>query len=130
MHYEETEAFSRDLKKLLKRYRSLKDDLEGVKKNAIELFHCTGLDNQSVFRIPNTGTDTFQFYKVKKFACKALKGKGNRSGMRLIYCYIAAEQKVIFLELYHKSDQADADKDRMKDFLSSRLSHLLQDHRD
>lgn len=123
MRYEETREFARDLKKLVKKFRSLGEDLEVVKRNAIELYHCKGLDNRSVFRIPNVGSAAVQIYKVKKFACKALKGKGNRSGLRLIYAYTPKEQQVIFLELYYKADQENEDRHRIKDFLTTHEPH-------
>lgn len=115
--YEETEEFARDIKKLLKKFRSLREDLEVVKRNAIELFHVHGLDNRSVFRIPGLGSGGILPYKIKKFACKALKGKGNQSGMRVIYAYLVQVQKVVFLEMYYKADQANENRQRVTDFL-------------
>ncbi len=51
MNYFETEPFLRDLKKLLKKFPTLKDDLKSVKKAAIELYHTHKMDNQSVFEL-------------------------------------------------------------------------------
>lgn len=122
MTYEETDEFAHDVKKLLKRFRSLHEDLEVVKRNAIELYHCKNLDNRSVFRIPGLGSGSVQPYKVKKFACKALKGKGNRSGIRVIYAYLVQSQKVVFLEMYYKADQANENRQRITDFLKRLVS--------
>jgi hypothetical protein len=115
--YDETEEFAHDLKKLLKRFRSLREDQEVLKRNAIELFHVHGLDNRSIFRISGLGTGDVLPYKVKKFACKALKGEGNRSGVRVIYAYLVKVQKVVFLEIYYKSDQENENRQRVTDFL-------------
>lgn len=120
MTYEETDEFAHDVKKLLKRFRSLREDLEVVKRNAIELYHCQALDNRSVFRIPGLGSDAIQPYKIKKFACKALKGKGNRSGIRVIYAYLKKAQKIVFLEMYYKADQTNENRQRITDFLRKR----------
>ncbi len=69
MNYDETEEFARDFKKLLKNFSSLRDDLEVVKKSAIELFHIHKTDNRSVFEIQGVGnTEELQFYKIKKFS--------------------------------------------------------------
>jgi len=43
--------------------------------------------------------------KVKKIACKALKGRCVNSGLRLVYAYFQQEEKVTFIEIYHKDDQ-------------------------
>jgi len=82
--YDKTEKFSQLLRKLSKRYRTLPEDLEIVKKAAIELLHVKTLDNQSCYKLQGFSTEPCEIYKVKKFACKALRGTGNRSGMRLI----------------------------------------------
>lgn len=101
--------FDKDLKQLLKKYRSLNDDLMEVK---------TILKKKPderppfSFRIDNLGLETCVI-KVKKIACKALKGRGVNSGLRLIYAHFEAEQKIIFIELYHKNDKENEDKQRI-----------------
>jgi hypothetical protein len=52
--------------------------------------------------------------KVKKIACKALKGRGVNSGLRLIYAYFPDEQKIILIGLYHKNDKGNEDRSRIK----------------
>jgi hypothetical protein len=51
--------------------------------------------------------------KVKKIACRALKGKGVNSGLRLIYAYFPDEKRIIFIELYHKNDKENEDRSRI-----------------
>jgi hypothetical protein len=48
-------------------------------------------------------------------ACKALKGRGVNSGLRLIYAHFPEEQKITFIELYHKNDRENEDKTRITD---------------
>jgi hypothetical protein len=48
-----------------------------------------------------------------KIACKALKGRGVNSGLRLIYAYFPDEQKITFIELYHKNDKENEDRIRI-----------------
>jgi mRNA-degrading endonuclease RelE of RelBE toxin-antitoxin system len=119
IEYLETTEFSRDWKKLSKRFRSLSDDLEVVKKNVIELFHLMQINNQSTFPIPGCCTKEILVCKVKKFACKSLKGKGNRSGVRLIYAFHVESKKVVFIEIYYKQDQENEDRERIKEYLNS-----------
>jgi hypothetical protein len=51
--------------------------------------------------------------KIKKIACKALKGKGVNSGLRLIYAYFPDKQRITFVELYHKNDKENEDRKRI-----------------
>lgn len=116
---EESEQFRKDLKKLTRKFPSLPEDIEIVKRAAIELYHEQNLDNQSVFEIPSTGGD-IKFFKVRKFACKSLKGRGNRSGIRIIYAWFPEQKKAHLIEIYYKGNQANEDKARIRDFLRSR----------
>jgi hypothetical protein len=74
--------------------------------------HVNNIDNNACWKIPNYSFEVFAFYKVKKFACKSLKGKGNKSGMRLIYIYFPTENKVILEEIYFKGYQINMDYGR------------------
>jgi len=51
--------------------------------------------------------------KVKKIVCKALKGSGVNSGLRLIYAHFEKEQRITFIELYHKNDKENEDRERI-----------------
>jgi hypothetical protein len=64
------------------------------------------------FRIDNSGVETC-IIKVKKIACKALKGKGVNSGLRLVYAYFPDKNKITFIELYHKIDKENEDRKRL-----------------
>ncbi|MCF7794929.1 hypothetical protein K9M50_01030 [Patescibacteria group bacterium] len=120
INYDKTEEFTRDFKKLLKKFSSLVDDLEVNKQYRIELFHCKGIDSRSIFEIQGVGnTAEFKFFKVKKFQCKDLKGRGAKSGIRLIYAYFPIEQKIVFIEIYFKADQANESKQRIIDFINT-----------
>lgn len=120
MNYEETEEFTRDFKKLLKKFSSLGEDLEVYKQYSIELFHCQEIDSRSIFEIQGVGnTVELKFFKVKKFQCKSLKGRGAKSGIRIIYAYYPAEQKIIFLEIYFKADQTNESRQRILDFINT-----------
>lgn len=109
MTFNELVEFNKDLKNLLKKYRTLNEDLEVVKK----VLEVTPQERPPFsFRIDNLGLETC-IIKVKKIACKALKGRGVNSGLRLIYAHFEAEQKITFIELYHKNDKENEDKQRI-----------------
>src|SRR3990167_808450 len=110
IEYFQTNPFQKDLKRLLKKYRTLEEDLEMAKRAAIELFHLKNLDNNSVFLIKALPKSDIKIFKIKKFACRALKGSGAKSGIRVIYAYDASEDKVVFIEIYHKSEKENEDQ--------------------
>ena len=114
MRFDELTPFKKDLKSLLKKYRTLYEDLEVVKR-VLEIMP----DERSPFsfRIDNLGLETC-IVKVKKIACKSLKGRGVNSGLRLIYAYFPEEQKITFIELYHKSEKENEDRKRIIENLS------------
>jgi len=120
MNYDETEEFARDFKKLLKKFASLAEDLKVNKQYRIELFHCEKIDSRSIFEIQGAGNRAeLQFFKVKKFQCKSLKGRGAKSGIRIIYAYFPIEQKIVFLEIYFKTNQENEDRQRIADFINT-----------
>jgi hypothetical protein len=59
--------------------------------------------------------ESIEIYKLKKFTCKSLKGKGNRSGIRVIYIF--ENNKVHFVEIYHKNTKPNMDYKRVNKFL-------------
>ena len=120
MNYSETAEFARDFKKLLKKFPSLTEDLAVVKQYDIELFHCQKIDKRGIFKIENAGNDdNLQFFKVKKFACKSLKGRGSKSGIRVIYAYYCKTLKIDFIEIYFKGDKENEDRERIKAYLKN-----------
>ncbi len=117
INYKSTLGFDKDLKKLLKKFRTLEDDIEIAKKNVIELFHLKNIDNNSVELIPNFCSDELKICKIKKFACKALKGRGVQSGIRITYAYHVLTNTVDFIEVYFKGESANEDKERLKQYM-------------
>lgn len=109
MEFSTVPEFGSDFKHLLKKYRSLEEDLEVLK--AVLLKYPRGYE-PFVFRIQGLGIET-EIYKVKNFRCKALN-KGSRSGIRVIYAYSELEQKIEFVEIYYKEkDNVDRNKERI-----------------
>ena len=113
MEFTELAEFKKELKYLLKKYRSLNHDL-ALLKEFLET-HPRGYEPH-VFPINNLGIQT-EILKVKHFRCTALKGKGSRSGIRIIYAYFATQNKVEFVEIYYKEhDDSDCDIARIKKY--------------
>jgi hypothetical protein len=109
MNFEELEEYGKDLKKLLKKYRTLGDDIAIVKKVlAVEPNERPPFS----FRIDGLGIKTC-IIKVKKIACRVMKGKGVNTGFRLIYAHFEEENRIVFVELYYKGDKENEDKERI-----------------
>lgn len=114
MEFEELGEFKRDLKKLLKRYPSLASDLEIIRK---------------VLKVNPEARPPFSFVidglgikscviKVKKIACRSLKGRGVNTGLRLVYAHFenaapGENHKIVFIEIYHKNDKANEERERI-----------------
>jgi len=112
MNFEYLTEFQKDLRQLSKRFRSLEDDLETLKKY---LSAYPSAMPPTSFLMNNLDAQQ-EIIKVKKFACKALKGKGARSGIRVIYAFHKSEQKIVFVELYYKGDKDNEDRERIQKY--------------
>ena len=113
------DGFSKDLKKLMKRYRSLEEDLEIFIKAQLFAFHKLQIDNHGLFPVNNLGFESPQVYKAKKFACKSLKGKGAKSGICIIYAHIPENDEIFLVQIYSKNDRENEDRERVKKLFAS-----------
>ena len=110
MIFLELEEYRKDLKFLIKKYRSLPEDIEVVKQVLIVV---PTERTPFSFEISDLALSTCVI-KVKKIACKSLKGRGVNSGLRLIYAHFSEEDKIVFVELYHKNNKENEDRDRIR----------------
>jgi hypothetical protein len=76
------------------------------------------LDNNAIFPIPGYCTGSIISCKVKKFASKSFKGKGAKTGLRLIYIYLSIEKRIIFIEIYYKGVKENEDKNRLQSYFN------------
>ena len=105
--------FDKDFKWYAKKFRTLEEDLSAFVANQLKLTHKLNIDNKGVVRIAALGIEHPQIYKAKKFPCKALKGKGAASGIRVIYAYYEQEDIIEFVEIYYKGDKENEDRARI-----------------
>jgi hypothetical protein len=92
----------------------LEDDLRIFRENELRLYHELGIDNQGIFPIPTLGIARVKIFKVKKFACRALKGKGAHSGIRVIYAFFEKSGTIDLIEIYYKGDKENEDRQRIR----------------
>lgn len=105
--------FEKDMRKLLKRFKTLEDDLKIFIEKELNLYHKLKIDNKGIFHIPGLKFENPKIYKPKKFACRSLKGKGVQSGIRVIYAYFEEEDKIELIEIYYKGDKENEDRGRI-----------------
>ncbi|MES2778487.1 MAG: hypothetical protein V4651_01200 [Bacteroidota bacterium] len=109
MRFEQLTEFDKDLKKLLKRFRTLEEDLKVVKQVL-----SIAPEARPPFSYVVDGLRLQQpVIKVKRIACKTLKGKGNNTGLRLVYAWFETEKRIVLIELYFKGDKEVEDRERI-----------------
>ncbi|MCT4638237.1 MAG: hypothetical protein N4A72_11065 [Bacteroidales bacterium] len=109
MIIEELDEYRKDLKRLIKKYKTLNDDIRVVHK---VLSVSPGGRPPFSFKIDNLGIETCVI-KVKKIASRSFKGRGVNSGFRLIYAHFEEENRIVMIELYHKNSKDVEDRDRI-----------------
>jgi len=110
--------FKKDFGKLAKKFKTLDGDLNTFISNQLKLTHKLNIDNKGVVRISNLGIEHPKIYKARKFPCKALKGKGAASGIRVIYAYYEQDDVIEFVEIYYKGNKENEDRERILRYYS------------
>ncbi len=109
MNFDELPEFSKEFKRLAKKYRSLPDDLEEFKK--VLLVRSCGQGKHF-----NVITKNEQCVIVKaRLFCRYLRG----SSLRIIYAYQANILLFCFIEVYSKNEKTNEDRERVKDYLKN-----------
>ena len=103
MHFDTTELFDKQAKKLAKRYNQLKNDIESLILN-FETIH-----QQSI-------TIKKNLYKVR--LKNSNKNKGKRAGYR-VYYYLKLEESVYLLTIYDKSEVEMIDESLFSDIINT-----------
>ncbi len=115
----ELPEFSKDFKRLFKKFKSLDEDFKTFQETALKAFHKLNETNVGILPINGLGIEYPQIFKVIKFACKALKGKGSQTGIRLVYAYFTESDKIEFIEIYFKANKENEDRDRIKRYIKT-----------
>jgi len=106
MSFNELPEFSKELKRLSKKYRSLPEDLKEFKRIVASI----PLGNGKHFNVL-VENEEFVISKARLF-CRYLKG----SSLRIIYAFHCNEFKIVFIELYFKGDKENEDRKRLKNY--------------
>jgi mRNA-degrading endonuclease RelE of RelBE toxin-antitoxin system len=109
MIFDELPEYQKDIKRLNKKYPTIEADI-----NILKLILDKKPDENppKSFRINNLRVQA-NIIKYKHITSKSFKGKGANSGFRLIYSYNKDEEKITLIEIYHKSEKENEDRDRI-----------------
>jgi hypothetical protein len=109
MKVEELTEFKKDLQRLARRYRSLPEDVNVVKKVV-----AVSPGNRPPFTypvsVPEIGECSFLSIRI---ACKSIKGKGLNSNLRIVYAWFKQENRIVLTEIYLADDKKREDKKRI-----------------
>jgi mRNA-degrading endonuclease RelE of RelBE toxin-antitoxin system len=107
-------SFEQEANRLAKRYSSLREDIAGLRSLLI--------------LNPKTGTSLGGgVYKIR-LAIKS-KGKGKRSGARIISLYFERDSELFLLSIYDKSDQATIPDARVRALVNEAVEYHLRRNR-
>lgn len=109
MKFEELDEFKKDLKQLLKKYPSLNDDLEVVKR---VLAVNPAQRSPFSFQLNDLGIQT-SVIKLKKIASRCRKQEGASSGLQLIYAWFEQEDRIVLVELFHNKENGKENRQRI-----------------
>ena len=111
MVFSESDEFKKEFKKLAKKYPTLEEDLEVVKK-AIAA-DPTGNGTKHWNALKHDGGD--RYVLKMRMMCRAVRG----SQFRLIYYYNGANIEVLLIEVYFKGNKEREDAERIRDFFAT-----------
>lgn len=107
-----TDRFKRDIRRLSKRYRSIRVDLQSL----IEQLEAGELPGDQISDI------NYIVFKVKVKNSSIQKGKS--SGYRVIY-YNKASNQILLLTIYSKSDQSSIDAAEIREIITDAEVQLI-----
>jgi len=104
--FKATRDFERDFKKLAKKYKSLKNDLQEFKK----VLPFVSFNENKNFAVLHD-SKTYKIIKAR-FSCRYLR---NNPAMRIILAQFN-KNEYEFIEIYFKGDKENEDRQRILDF--------------
>lgn len=110
MEYAELPEFSRELKRLRKKYLTLDDDVDGLKRTLGKLSVKTAGKHWNCLH----RDERVCIYKIR-LACRYLRA----TTMRVIYAHHVEPARIVFIELYYKGEKDNEDQERIKKYLTA-----------
>jgi hypothetical protein len=101
--------FEKEFSKLLKKYRSLNDDIKTFERFILENPTGSG-KNFTIIR----SEENVKIIKAR-MACRSL----NNRNIRIIYAYHDNTFEFMYIEIYFKGDKANEDRKRIEEYISN-----------
>jgi len=101
------------MRRLLKRFKTLEDDLTIFIEKQLFLYHKLKVNNKGIKQFSGLHLENPRIYKARKFTCRSLYGTGVHSGIRVIYGYYEETDKIELIEIYYKGDKETEDRKRI-----------------
>lgn len=108
MNFNESPKFRKELKRLSKKYKTLREDVEVLCK---VLSYAPFGDESKDFNIISQGAGV-SIIKAR-FFCRYLR----RSSLRIVYAYIENKERIDFIEMYFKGEKENEDTERVREYL-------------
>ena len=105
--------FEKEFRRYRKKWRTLKEDLITFINTPLKLYHKQSLKIKGIEPVSGLGIINTKIYIAKRFACKALKGTGSNSSIRITYAYIEENNLIEFIEMYYKGDKENENRERI-----------------
>mgnify|MGYP001585100182 CR=1 len=107
MEYDELPEFSRELKRLRKKYLSLNDDIDELKRTLAKLTMKNGGKHWNCLH----RDENVHIYKIR-LACRYLRA----TTMRVVYAQHVEPARIVLIELYYKGDSENEDRERWQSY--------------
>ncbi len=108
-HFERLPEFEREFKKLVKKYRSLPNDIKDLE----EVLEASPTGMGKNFTIIHS-TESVKIVKAR-LACESLSDRS----VRIIYAYHDYAIEFMYIEIYFKGNKENEDRTRIEEYLKS-----------
>jgi len=108
-HFNRLPKFERELAKLLRKYRSLEEDLKSFERVILSIPDGSGKN----FTIIHD-SENFKIIKAR-LMCRSLRNRD----IRVIYAYHQDRIEFMYIEIYFKGDKDNEDRGRVKDYIEN-----------
>ena len=116
MQFRQSQKFSKELKRLGKKYRTLPSDVGKLQGVLQALPEGNGSKHWNRLHVSECGR--VAVFKVR-LSCAAMRGQ---SLFRIVYAYNTQENEVVmidFIELYYKGEKSNEDQGLIREYLDS-----------
>jgi len=109
--------FSKNIKQLAKKYRTIEDDIGGNFVNSVlKLYHHENKNTAQIERCDEAGYEYPKIYVAKKFVCRSLK---ETDKIRVVWAYYDKSDTIVYIEIFFKGEQIIPNKKKYQDLFKT-----------